>query len=89
MIEQLEKYVSVKKFYESKRSLTGTQAFTAFIASVLLIGLLGLLSGFLPLYGIIIASVLSTIGITSMLENMGNRTVDRFLEQYRQATEES
>jgi len=58
------------------------------IASVLVIGFLGLLSGFVPLYGIIVASVLSTIGITSMLENMRNRSVDRFLERHQQENEE-
>jgi len=62
LVEQLENFVKVKKFFESKRSLSGSQIFTAFIASVLLIGVLGFLSGFLPLFGIIIASVLSTIG---------------------------
>src|SRR5437660_6078376 len=88
LIEQLEQFLKVRKFFESKRSLSGTQAFTALIASVLVIGLLGLLSGFLPFYGIIVASVLSTIGITSMLENMRNRSVDRFLERHQQENEE-
>jgi len=59
------------------------------IAGVLVIGLLGLLSGFLPFYGIIVASVLSTIAITSMLENMGNRSVERFLESHQQESDES
>jgi len=88
-IEELELYVRMKKLFESKRSMSGTQAFTALVASVIVIGVLGLLSGFLPFYGIIIASVLSTIGIMSMLENMGKRSVDRFLERYRQEKEES
>ena len=88
LIVQLEQFLKVRKFFESKRSLSGTQAFTALIASVLVIGFLGLLSGFVPLYGIIVASVLSTIGITSMLENMRNRSVDRFLERHQQENEE-
>src|SRR5438046_10138210 len=89
LVEQLEQFVRVRKFFESKRSLSGTQAFTALIASVLVIGLVGLWSGFLPFYGIIIASVLSTIGITSMLDNMGNRSIRRFLERHPQGNDES
>jgi len=79
----------MKKLFERKSSMNGTQAFTALVASVIVIGTLGLLSGFLPLYGIIIASVLSTLAIMSMVENMGKRSVDRFLERYRQEREES
>lgn len=88
-IDQLEQYVRMKKLFERKSSMNGTQAFTALVASVIVIGTLGLLSGFLPLYGIIIASVLSTLAIMSMVENMGKRSVDRFLERYRQEREES
>lgn len=91
-LAKLEEYARLKTELDRKfGSLTSLQLFTMVAAFVVLVFFLGFMAEILvggSLYGIIFASVLSSVAVIGMSEGIKNNNIKNFLESRKQARED-